>query len=298
VAFIRFLVVLGWAWVPWTIAVYAGAALLVPAGGRNRPDWDNLIGAARLGVVFAVPLLAIPSLYLDEPLGGSPGWWIASYGLVGVGAVVLMSADYLRGRGRSPEEARAAVAAAVPVAVCAAVLAAGIVLAEEVRWERFVPLAAVLGGGALLVSPRRELVTPAMLALGAVVLLGASGARLEGGVGDLRMTATDAREGRIVGRRAVGDVDVDLRQLRGRAVSVVASSGIGDVRVTLPERARVEFDVRVGRGRIDPWATDAEALQGFDRRLVYERAGSPGGGRIRLVAEVGLGNIEIEDAGL
>lgn len=299
VAFVRFFIVLAFAWAPWTMAAYAGAALLIPARDRSRPDWDNLVGAGRFGLVFAGPWLAGPSLALDEPLGGSAGWWIASWGLLAVGAAVMLSADYRRGRGRTREEARATVLAALPVAGCVLVLAAGAVLVPDVRWERALPLAAIAGGVALLIGRRREYVAPALLALAATVVLVASEVRLDGGVGDTRVVPRDPSGEPIVVRRAVGDVDIDLRSLRqiaGHAV-IEATVGIGDLVVHLPPGTRVELDARVGRGAIEPWAlTRDSAPQGFDRRLVaVDRivGGRPRRASVRIAADVGVGTIRI-----
>jgi phage shock protein PspC (stress-responsive transcriptional regulator) len=299
VAFVRFLIVLASAWAPWTLAAYAGAALLIPARDRTRPDWDNLVGACRFGLVFAGPWLAGPSLSIDEPMGGSTGWWIASWGLLAVGAAVMLSADYVRGRGRTRAEARATVLAGLPVAGCALVLAAGAVLVPGVRWEHAVPLAAIAGGVALVIGGRREYVAPALLALAAAVVVVASGARLDGGVGDMRVVPRDPSGAPIVVRRAVGDVDIDLGSLRRNAgrVEIEATVGIGDLVVRLPPGTQVVLDARVGRGSIDAWSLSRDSeIQGFDRRLfAVDRivGGRPRRASVRIAADVGLGTVRI-----
>jgi phage shock protein PspC (stress-responsive transcriptional regulator) len=297
VGFIRFFLVLASFWSPWVIAAYAAAALLLPARERNRPDWDNLVGAGRLGLVFGAPWLATPgSISVNEAMGGSPGWYVASWGLLAVGAAVMFSADYRRGRGRTRKEARAIVLAALPVACCGLLIGAGILLLPDVRWERFVPLAAIAGGVALLVGRRREFVAPALLALAAALAVVASGARLDGGAGDLRVAPDDPGGERIVVRRAAGDVEVDLRGVRTSSapVEVEASVGVGTLEVTVPRWAYVEVDAGVGRGEI--YAVDRRGgswQQGFDQRVVGLDPGRPGGARIRVEAEVGSGKIDI-----
>ena len=300
VAFVRFFIVLAFAWAPWTLAAYAGAALLIPARERSRPDWDNLVGAGRFGLLFAGPWLAGPSLSIDEPLGGSVGWWIASWGLLVAGAAVMLSADYVRGRGRARAEARATVLATLPVAGCALVLAGGAVLVPDVRWEHAVPLAAIAGGVALLIRGRREYVAPALLALAAAVVVVASQARLDGGVGDMRVVPRDPSGAPIVVRRAVGDVDIDLGSLRRNhgPVEIEATVGIGDLRVHLPPGTRVVLDARVGRGSIDAWSLtqDDAIIQGFDRRLfTVDRVfgGRPRRASVRIAADVGIGTVGI-----
>lgn len=300
VSFVRFLLVLASVVAPWVIWVYAAAALLIPAEGHKRPDWDNLIGVGRVAVLFGVPVPEIPGGALDisQPIGGSLGWWIASLGLTGAGATALMSADYRRGRPRSLAEARSTVLATLPVAGCAALLAGGVLVAAELRWERLVPVVVLVGGVALAIAPRRrDFVAPAIVALGVCVLIVAAESRLEGGVGHLRLTPTVAAGNEIVARRAVGSVTVDLRRLPRslEPITFTASVGMGRLRVIVPRGARVEIHARVGRGHIDPaLLRDRPELQGFDQRLVRTHGGKAGALRVRLVADVGLGTIEID----
>jgi phage shock protein PspC (stress-responsive transcriptional regulator) len=302
VAFIRFTVGLAvWLMPPWSIFAYAVAALLVPASGRNGPDWDNLIGAGRLGLLFAVPWLAGPRVGLGEDAQGPIVVWIAAWGLLAAGAAVLLSTDYVRGRARSAEEARASVIAALPVAACAVVIVAGIVLLPDVRWDRAVPAAAVLGGAALLLAHRREFVAPAMLALGAAVAVTASGARLDGGVGDVRLTPTDAGEP-IVAKRAIGDVTIDLSRLRRSEgpITVEAQAGYGDVDVTVPKRSPVEIDARVGEGRISFSSVETGKGDGFRRdlagyglQLADAHTGLEAAPRVKVTVRVGAGDIDV-----
>jgi phage shock protein PspC (stress-responsive transcriptional regulator) len=295
VAFIRFFLAVAAFFSPWVVGAYAAGALLLPARDRNRPDWDNLVGAGRVGLVFAARWLAIPStIFVDESFGGSPGWYIASFGTLAVGAAVMLSADYRRGHPYRRAEARATVLASLPVAACALLLVAGMALLPDVRWERFVPLGAIAGGVALLVARRREYVAPALLALAAAVVVVASGARLDGGIGDATLKPADPRGEPIVVRRAAGDVKLDLRRVRNSAAVVVeASVGLGDLEVTVPAGAFVYFDTRVGRGDLDTLPLEP-GRQGFDQSAAGFHRGRPGGVRIRLDAEVGAGNIAID----
>jgi phage shock protein PspC (stress-responsive transcriptional regulator) len=294
VAFIRFFFVLAALGSPWMLAAYAGAALLLPARDRNRPDWDNLVGAGRVGLVFAGPWLAFTSVVINEPIGGSAGWAIASYALLAAAAAVMFSADYRRGHARTREEARATVLASLPVAASALILLAGMELLPDVRWERFVPLGAIAGGVALFVARRREYVAPALLALAAAVVVVASGARLDGGVGDVTVKPADPGGEPIVVRRAAGDVDLDLRRVRdnGAPVEVEALVGLGDLEVTVPRWAHVYVDAGVGRGELYTLLPE-RSRQGFDQHTAGFSGGRPGGVRIRVVAEVGVGSISI-----
>jgi phage shock protein PspC (stress-responsive transcriptional regulator) len=301
VTFIRFMFGLAvWLISPWSILAYAAAALLVPAEGRDRPDWDNLIGASRVGFLYAVPLLAGPRAAFGE-VDGPIGVLLADWGLLLAGAAVLLSADYVRGRPRSAEEARASVFAALPVAACAVVIVAGIVLVPGVRWDRVVPVAAIVGGAALFLARRREYVTPAVLALGAAVVIAASGAWLEGGVGDVHLRPADA--GRpIVAKRAVGDVTIDLSRLRRSElpITVEAQAGYGDVDVTVPTRSSVEIDARVGQGYLYTSSVETHKVEGFRHdlsgyglHLTSVHTGLEGAPRVKVIVRVGTGDVDI-----
>ncbi len=305
VAFVRIFLAVALLWGPWILWAYAAAALVIPRRGADRPDWDNLVGVARIGVVFGLPTLVLGgSIYINEPLGGPPGWWIAYYGLFVAGAVALMSADYRRGRARTREESRAVVLAALPVCGCLLVLAAAMLLAPDVRWERLVPVAALVGAGTLAMAARRgrlgPVLTPALLTIALAAVVAGGDLRLQGGLGDARITPQLTPGESIVERRAIGDLFLDLRHLRDAAspTTVEASVGVGTLHVTLPRGARVELDARVGEGRIDAWlATGVSAVQGYDQRMRRDlpraeraRPTAP----IRLKADVGIGSIDFE----
>jgi phage shock protein PspC (stress-responsive transcriptional regulator) len=305
VAFVRFVIFFATIPAPWFLWGYAAATVAIPPEGRDRPDWDNVVGLARLGLVQFVPVAALEGgVVLNQPFGGPAGWWIAYLGLLSAGGLALLAADYLRGRPRTREESRRAVLAAVPVAACCAALIAAMLIAPDERWERWLPLVAVVGGGALLVGAwhgRMDGFTaPAMLALALAAAVVAADARLEGGLGDSRVAPGADADGHIVARQAVGELLLDLRHVArdGRLVTVEASVGVGTLRVRLPERRRVQVDARVGRGALEPWmAPGVDSDYGFNPRIsrtfgTTRHSGSPAA--IRLEAEVGLGKLTIE----
>ena len=304
VGFVRIFILLVYAPAPWIVWCYAGAALLIPPSGRDRPDWDNAVGLARLGLVVVVPTLAFPGeVTVGEGFGGPAGWWVAYVGLLAAGTVALLGADYWRDRTRSRTETRSVVLAAIPVVACGAALAAAIWLAPDVRWERWLPLAAVVGAAALALGALRGrtdgLMAPALVALALTGALIAADARLQGGIGDTRMTPSPQDGEPIVARRAIGDLTLDLRPAAkgGRPVAVDASVGVGTLRISVPERARVELEARVGNGSFDAWlpGPDSGTIQGFDRhvRRTYLPIRQSGAPPIRVTAEVGLGAIKI-----
>jgi phage shock protein PspC (stress-responsive transcriptional regulator) len=301
-AFVRVILFFAIAWAPWGLEAYAAAALLIPPRDSDRPDWDNLIGLARIGVLFGVPVLALSGgINISDDFEGPVGWWLAYCGLLAAGAVALLTADYRRERPRTRPDPPAVVLAALPVGICAAGFAAAVWLAPDVRWERAAPVVALVGAVTVVVAAWRDrlgaFLPPAMLAVAIVGLIAAADVRLQGGVGDERVVPEPA-DGPVVVRRAVGDVDLDLSRVmrEGRDAAVVASVGVGSLHVSLPRRTRVVLDARVAKGQIDPFAVDADSTQGFDRRVVRSaepRRGSSGTPTIHLRATVGLGTIEL-----
>ncbi len=306
VVFVRVVLVLVAAYSSIPLAVYAGAALLIPARGHNRPSWDNLIGAGRVGLIFLFPeavfgrSIDLPALF-DE----APSVWIPVVALQLIGLAVLVSADYVRGRARTDAEARAVVLAAAPVVVFSVVLAGAVVLFPDQRWERLVPAGVLLAGAALLAATlkggARAFVAPAVVAVVLGASVTAAGTRLEGGVGDASFTTTDATDGSLVVRRAVGDVTVDLRRLdTSRPVTVVASVGMGELRLGVPDDVRLTLDARVGSGSIRAGIVNRKFLdsRGLDAtvRAVWpiSRRDALGAPRINVIADVGVGEISLD----
>jgi phage shock protein PspC (stress-responsive transcriptional regulator) len=286
---------------PWVVGGYALAALLIPARGADRPGWDNIIGFTRLAVLFGVPTLAFgDGLVVNERSHGSPGWWIAYVGLMVAGAAALLSADYRRERPRTREERRAVVLGAVPVILAFLLVAAGMLLAPDVRWERVVPLAALVGAVALLLAAGRRspagFLAPAVLGIAVAGLVVASDARLQGGLGDIRVTPAPSG-GVLVERRAIGDLTVDLRRAvrTGRETVLDASVGIGTLEVVVPARTRVVLEAEAGQGRVEAFLiAGVDGLQGFD--VHRSASGKPprrrhGLATLRVKARVGLGEV-------
>jgi phage shock protein PspC (stress-responsive transcriptional regulator) len=306
VVFIRVVLVLAAASSSIPLAVYAGAALLIPARGHNRPSWDNLIGAARVGLIFLFPEAAFGrSIDLPALFDEAPSVWVPVVALQLIGLAVLVSADYVRGWARTDAESRAVVLAAAPVVCFALVLAGAVVLFPDPRWERLVPVGVLLAGAALLGATlkggARAFVAPAVVAVVLGASITAAGTRLEGGVGDASFTTADATDGSLVVRRAVGDVTVDLRQLdTGRPVTVVASVGMGDFRLGVPNDVLLSLDAHVGSGGIDAGIVNRKFLDsgGLDAsiRAVWPVSSrdAPDAPRIRVIADVGVGEISVD----
>jgi phage shock protein PspC (stress-responsive transcriptional regulator) len=301
--FLRFLVLVGSTFSQWVSIAYIVATLVIPARGRDRPGWDNLVGLGRFAVLFLGPALAFSSPMDDDLFEGAPGLWLSLLALELVGLAVVLSSTYPSGP--TAQRARSSVLSALPLAGFAAVVLAGIALFPEVRWERAAPVGVLLSGAALIVGARtgrwRPLVGPAVVAalLGMVTV--GTGARLQGGIGDevFRTSSTSPPAQRV----AVGDLRVVVTDLPegGRPATVRASVGVGTLRVVLPRRARVVLDARVGRGAYE--LGGLRRGSGFGVRLHNPRLfllpdppRSPGP-TVRVIAEVGLGSLDVHAVG-
>lgn len=266
---------------PWGWIAYGAVALVLPAHGQSRPGWDNLVGVGRVGLLTAGVFLFFGSsdLAFNEWFEAPPGQWIPLLGLV-----LVSTATYLAPPFEKPEtDARSTVLAAVPLAVFAAAVAIGLMLAPDFRWDRIVPLGCViaalaLGAGALR-GQWRPLMAPAVLAMAFAALTVAADVRLRG---------------------AVGDLTVDLARLTtgGRPVTYRATVGIGELRMVVPNRIRVAIDARVGRGSL----LISGYTSGFGRSVNEanfwvgprpRRDGALPPVALRVIADVGLGQIEI-----
>lgn len=161
---------------PWLVIAYAIATLLLSPRGRDRPGWDNLLGLGRLGVLFVVPGLLVSG---EIPLGdtiAATELWVPLTGLALVGLTVLLVSAYPKGP--TEEEARSRVLAAAVVALFAAAIGLGMLLAPDLRWDRAVPAGALLAGLALLAGVRlgrwRPLVARALIAAAREALVNAA----------------------------------------------------------------------------------------------------------------------------
>jgi phage shock protein PspC (stress-responsive transcriptional regulator) len=303
VGFVRVLILFAGGQASEVLIAYAVAALLLPPRGHSRPSWDNLIGVGRLGLLLGVPSLVLGALDLTVLFDEQPGVWIPVVALTLIGALILFSADFVRGP-RTDAEARTTVLAAAPVGGFAAALTAAVILLPGPRWDYILPAGVLIAGAAALFGALtgrvRPFVAPAVVAVVVCAGLLASDVRLQGGVGDVSLTRNDVVDGSLVVRRAFGDVTVDLRHLESnRPISLVASVGKGRLRIAVPKQVRVEVDARVGDGRIDSGLINQGFSQtaGFNREVhrthVSRESKHIGAPRIHVVADVGVGEIGI-----
>ena len=139
-----------------------------------------------------------------------------------------------------------------------------------------------------------------LIVLGVLLSLATSAAaatdqRLSGGVGERVWAPTTVAGAERVHRLGVGDAELDLTRLpAGSDVDVEARLGVGELRVYVPADARVVVDAHVGAGNTELLGRREEGGTDLDRTVRGGPVGSPSGTRITIEAEVGLGNLRVE----
>lgn len=140
-----------------------------------------------------------------------------------------------------------------------------------------------------------------MLATTAAAVVVGADVRLQGGIGDREVAVASPEAAARASRVAIGTLTVDLAKLgrqKGR-LTHRASVGVGDLKIIVPNRVRVDLEARVGRGQID---ASPGYVSGSDQTLVDEDPWlgprrNPKTGRgsteLRVLADVGIGNIEV-----
>ena len=198
--------------------------------------------------------------------------------------------------GRGPAEPRSPL---VPVTLSLVSIAAG-VLALAGASLSVVAAAALLGIGlGLLVGAwrgrGRALIPFGLLLVPVVVATSLVDVPLRGGIGERNYRPVTVQELESPYRLAIGELFLDLSRLdlSGRTVRVVASTGIGELRVTVPRNVQVEATGHAGAGEVRLFG---RSWTGTD---VDQRVVSPGmnsGGRLIVRAETGLGEVEVRYA--
>jgi phage shock protein PspC (stress-responsive transcriptional regulator) len=270
------------------LVAYAVTAALLPRGEVRHPSWSGAVALGRLALLLLAPmLLTAGGISVDDLLHSGPAIWVP----VGGGALAILigviAASPVAGAA-DETRCRALVLGALPAAAIAAVAAAGMALAPDVRWDRVLPALLVAGATTLVLPGGRAGIVPMATLAGVVLVLASADARLQGGVGSLDVSGVRVDEA----RRAIGDVNIDLRDVIAPEVDVRASAGVGDVRIVVPRRAIVTADVRVGRGTVPSY----RYVRGLNVRRHIERGASTRRRaplRVRIVAEAGIGTVEI-----
>jgi phage shock protein PspC (stress-responsive transcriptional regulator) len=185
---------------------------------------------------------------------------------------------------------------------------AGVVLAVGAAWASAEGSGELVAGGVILLGlgmvaaafrggkAWRWLAVPAVLLAVPAGAVAASGFELEGGYGDrtYRPSSVDAIHADGY-KLAMGQLRIDLTRIDfrpGQTVDVEAKLGFGELDVLVPKGVCVEPDAHVGAGDLDVRGTHSD---GTDLDVTDRPAPSPAP-RVRLKADVDLGELRVQDA--
>jgi phage shock protein PspC (stress-responsive transcriptional regulator) len=159
----------------------------------------------------------------------------------------------------------------------------------------FLAGALILTGGALLVGAwtgrTAGLVVTGIVLTAVLAVASTVHAPFRGGTGDRRWVPSSVEEVRRSYRLGVGDAVLDLSRVQSFTGSrtVVASVGVGHLRVVVPPRTRIVAEGHAGIGEVrlldrhhDGWDVDNQVTDG-----------DPEAGTLRLHLDVGLGQAEV-----
>jgi hypothetical protein len=158
----------------------------------------------------------------------------------------------------------------------------------------FLLLAGVAIAGAAFTKPLRWLVLPALtLALSGGVVA-AAGIDVDGGIGDREYRPASSAALRDHYQLGIGQLVIDLRDtdLPAGDVPLKVDVGIGEARVIVPDDVCVVADAEVGMGNVRFFGGDHGGVD-----VDYEDAPDPrpGGTRLLLKGNVGIGQLSVRD---
>jgi phage shock protein PspC (stress-responsive transcriptional regulator) len=147
--------------------------------------------------------------------------------------------------------------------------------------------------GAVMGRARGLIVLGVLLSL-ATTVAAATDQRLSGGVGERTWTPDTVAAAERPYRLGVGDAELDLTSLpAGSDVDVDVRLGVGGLRVYVPADARVLVDAEVGAGNVALFGHEDDGTD-VDVTTTAVPRGEPSGTVIRVDAEVGLGEVRVE----
>jgi phage shock protein PspC (stress-responsive transcriptional regulator) len=134
-----------------------------------------------------------------------------------------------------------------------------------------------------------------------IALAGGSAALVDGhwgrpSIGQVSYAPTSVTEVADNYHRNVGELTLDLSDVdfTGHDVNVTVRVDVGDLTVTLPSNVDVVADASVGAGDARVLGQDWSGLGNETRTVSDLGPDGTGGGRLHLIASVGMGNLEIK----
>ena len=268
------------------VAYLAFAAFL--ASDNGNPAWIEDKG--RVGSTVIIIGLAVAGLATLKPPG-----FILGPGLFAVAAFTLLGVAAYRAIGREVRQDPARLAAKVTLMLIAlaATVAAAVAVGFVVALGGGVAVAVVsmvAGLGLItagLLGGPRWLILPVLVLVVPLAVVSAADLDLEGGVGEKRFTPQTVDEIRPEYRVGVGEMVVDLRDLKlpPGQTQVNVRVGIGEARILVPADACTSIDGDIGVGAADiPNRVDEGpdiAIREQPRQLVIN-------------ADLGIGHLQVD----
>lgn len=268
------------------VAYLAFAAFL--AADDGKPAWiEDKPRAASLAIIIALAVAGITTL--------SPPGFILGPGLFGIAVVTLLGVAAYRAIGQQIRDDPARLAAKAVLAgialVVAVVAGVGVGFVVAIGGGVAVAIVSMVAGLGLitagLLGGPRWLILPVLVLVVPLAVVSAADLDLEGGVGEKRFSPTTVAELRPEYRVGVGEMVLDLRDLKlpaGRT-QVNVHVGMGEARVLVPAGVCASIDGDIGVGAADiPQRFDEGpdiAIREAPKQLVID-------------AHVGVGHLQVE----
>lgn len=290
-------------------AAYLAAFLLIPEEGRDRPLLHAKSGG-KLALVTGTVLVICGGLIAADAVTGD---WVGdeifwSAALLSAGAFLLLrnggdtatvTTQVIESDTVVPTPARSRPGTRVVAGVLligAGALAALAAAGVDLGWQETAGIAVVAAGAVLVAGSAFGaspwLVMPPLLVAASVASLGAAGATFDGPIGERHHRPVAAAELPDEYRVAVGELEVDLRDLAFPAgtTRLKVYVGIGEAKVQLPSDVGVRINAHAGAGDIQlpGGQSDGSDVDRDETILV------PGRPVIELDVSAGLGAVVVE----
>lgn len=300
------------------VLAYVAGALLVPDEGEAEPVLRSARLSKNTGLVAGVVLLLVGGLMamdsvFDGHVFGHAFWTV---GFLAAGAWLLLrspgdtapvSEAIAETRVAGPPESPAPpprrsrrgtrVVGGVMLLVAGLVSGALAVTGADLAWQEAAGIAVIAAGATLAVggmfgaSP--WLIVPPLAVAASVAALGAAGVELEGPVGERHHAPALASQLPDEYRVAIGELDVDLRDVRfpPGTTELRAQVGMGELTVRVPAGVRVQIDGHAGAGEVRLPGGTSDGTDVDRTEIIAAPEGAP---LLVLDAEVGFGELTVE----
>jgi phage shock protein PspC (stress-responsive transcriptional regulator) len=275
------------------IVAYLALIAFLPTDDGD-PAW--MAGRSRATTIALTVVLALIAVSMLSPptfvLG--PGLFVvAAFSAIGVGLYRAFGGE----RGDDPARIVARSTLVLLVLVAALGAATGVGLIAALGGGVAIAALAIFAGfgliGAGLLGGPRWLIVPVIVLVMPLAVVSAADLDLTGGVGEKRYRPTQVEDLRPEYRLGMGQLDVDLRQMRLPAgvTEVNVDVGVGEAVVHVPDGACLTLDSHVAVGAVDAPDRVAEG-----RDLDVQRTSTPRTGQPELVvrADIGVGHLQID----